>query len=231
MRIVNWNCHGAFRRKFRLLEQFDADILIIQECENPRGNSPDYRAWAGEHCWIGKLQFKGLGIFAKNGHSLKQLDWPDAGASLFLPVSVDDDLQLVGVWTQTAKVAAERYAGQLARFLDQNRQSFNQRTIIAGDFNSNTSLDKPRAKWTHAQCAIDLTNDGFLSLYHHTAGEDHGRESCPTFFQQRDRAKPFHIDYAFAHKSLIPDGGPRFSIGSPELWLAHSDHMPLVFEI
>jgi hypothetical protein len=231
MRIVTWNCHGAFRNKFRLLEQFDADIMIIQECENPRNSLPEYREWAGEHCWTGNLEFKGLGVFAKNGHILKKLDWPDAGASLFLPVSVDDDLQLVGVWTQTAKVANEKYAGQLARYLDQNRQNFNERTAMVGDFNSNTSLDKPRAKWTHAQCVIDLAKLGVVSLYHHTSGEDHGRETNPTFFLHRDRAKPFHIDFAFTHESLIPDGGPRFSIGGPEQWLAHSDHMPLVFEI
>ncbi len=231
MRILTWNCGGAFRRKFQLLEPFNADVLIIQECEDPTTSAPDYRAWAGEHHWIGALPFKGLGIFSRNGASLKRLSWPDAGASFFLPVLVDEYIQLVGVWTQTAEAPAERYVGQLGQYLVANRERLNRRTIMAGDFNSSTTLDKPKARWTHGQCALDLAADGLVSLYHHTTGEEHGRETCPTFYLHRDRAKPFHIDYAFVHRSMIPEGGPDFSIGDPQQWLGHSDHLPLVFDL
>jgi exonuclease III len=231
MRILTWNCNGAFRSKFQLLDQFKADVLIIQECENPHQSLPLYREWAGEHVWIGRLPYKGLGIFARNGHRLQRLHWPDAGASFFLPVLVDDDLQLVGVWTQSARKTAENYVGQLGLYLLQNLDWFNERTVMAGDFNSNTKLDRPKAKWTHARCAFDLQSGGLVSLYHQSTGEHHGGETCPTFFLHRDRAKPFHIDYAFAHRSLILDRGSQVLIGLPEQWLDHSDHMPLVFEI
>jgi len=33
--IATWNCNGAFRKKFEALMQFKADILVIQECEDP----------------------------------------------------------------------------------------------------------------------------------------------------------------------------------------------------
>ena len=47
MRIVNWNCNGAFRKKFSLLDQFNADIVVIQECENPEvANDKLYKEWA-----------------------------------------------------------------------------------------------------------------------------------------------------------------------------------------
>lgn len=35
MRIVSWNCNGKFREKYRYLLKLQADILVIQECENP----------------------------------------------------------------------------------------------------------------------------------------------------------------------------------------------------
>ena len=37
MRIVTWNCNGAFRKKYSRLKIDDKypDILVIQECENP----------------------------------------------------------------------------------------------------------------------------------------------------------------------------------------------------
>ena len=31
MRIVSWNCNGAFGRKLPILDQFNADLLVIQE--------------------------------------------------------------------------------------------------------------------------------------------------------------------------------------------------------
>ena len=36
MKIISWNCNGALWKKFNLLEKLDADILVIQECEDPR---------------------------------------------------------------------------------------------------------------------------------------------------------------------------------------------------
>ena len=38
MRIVTWNCNLSFAKKFEHLEYIDADILIIQECENLQEN-------------------------------------------------------------------------------------------------------------------------------------------------------------------------------------------------
>jgi len=35
MKIITWNCQGAFRRKVGNILAFLPDILVFQECEHP----------------------------------------------------------------------------------------------------------------------------------------------------------------------------------------------------
>lgn len=69
---------------------------------------------------------------------------------------------------------------------------------------------------------------GLLSAYHSHLGVPHGAELAPTFYLQRNLAKPYHIDYTFT--------GPRWvvkhvEVGAHERWLQFSDHMPVVVDI
>lgn len=149
MRILTWNCNGAFRRKFPLLERLNADVMIIQECEDPKESSPEYRAWAASHLWTGINKTKGLGIFAKGDHKLEQLGWPDNGASMFLPCRINDDIEIAGIWTQAGKSAIDSYVAQLWRYLQLNHINFGEKTILVGDFNSNSQFDRPKQQFKH----------------------------------------------------------------------------------
>jgi exonuclease III len=231
MRILSWNCNGAFRRKFRLLDNFEADILVIQECEEPTESFDGYFAWAGNYLWVGAHKHKGLGIFAKGDLRLQRLNWPAKDASLFLPVQINNGVQIVGVWTQAVKNTSASYVGQLWQYLQLNRERLNETTVLCGDFNSNTQWDKPRGQWSHSKCVAELSELRIVSIYHRQENEPQGDEKRPTFFLQRNLSKPFHIDYAFAHENLTSQVVPNFMIGDPDPWLAHSDHMPLVFDI
>ena len=48
----------------------------------------------------------------------------------------------------------------------------------------------------------DLSKIEINSLYHRYFNEEQGKETKPTFFLQRNRAKPYHIDYIFASKEI-----------------------------
>ena len=72
MRIISWNANGKFREKFPFILNEDADIYVIQECENPEiSNSDEYIEFASNYYWVGENQYYGLGIFAKNNVKLE----------------------------------------------------------------------------------------------------------------------------------------------------------------
>lgn len=75
MRIVSWNCNGALRKKTQEIDKLDADILVIQECEDPALSTKAFQKWAGAYLWSGNSKHKGIGVFPKNNNSVKQRDW------------------------------------------------------------------------------------------------------------------------------------------------------------
>ena len=168
MRLVTWNCNGAFRRKFETVSALDPDLLVIQECEDPAFSSHDYRTWAGNYIWTGKGKNKGIGIFPRRGQSLERLDWPDSGFQMFLPVRVDHKIDLIAVWTQRSAQTNQAYIGQFWHYMQLHKSAWCENTIICGDFNSNTIWDQARRHWNHTDCVRELDELGFRSLYHQT---------------------------------------------------------------
>ncbi len=151
MRIVTWNCNGAFRKKFSLLHQFKADILVVQECEDPRTTKDkSYQEWARNYFWIGENKHKGLGIFAKENVVVKRLDWDcsitygnyePTTLKYFIPCTVNDEFTLLATWCHGADSPTFGYVGQLWQYLQKHKAKLTK-TIIAGDFNSNVIWDR-----------------------------------------------------------------------------------------
>jgi exonuclease III len=231
MKILTWNCNGAFRKKFEHLSDFDADIHVIQECEDPNQTKDiTYKQWAENHLWIGNNKNKGVGIFAGSHIKLEQLDWSDLHngnkVRSFLPCLVNNDFQLLGIWTHQNNSPNFRYIGQLWKYLQVNKQYFNK-ILLAGDFNSNTIWDEWDRWWNHSDVVKELKELGIESSYHHYFQEEQGKESRPTFFLHRNLLKPYHIDYVFGSQEFT-NSLNELEIGKPEKWLTISDHLPLI---
>lgn len=231
MRIVTWNCNGALRRKLEQIDVLQADVLVIQECEDPAQSTADYAAWADQYIWTGSNKNKGLGVFVKGDHSIVPLDWPNNGLEQFLPVRISDEFDLLAVWTKQAGGGAFSYIGQFWKYLQAHKSNLNTTTLICGDFNSNNIWDRRGRIWNHSECVRELDEIGFSSLYHLALNEHQGLESRPTFFLNRNPQKPYHIDYAFAHQDRIPEAWIGLQIGDPKDWLLHSDHMPVIIDL
>ncbi len=232
MKIVTWNCNGAFRKKYHLLDKFEWDLLIIQECENPEESAPAYRDWAKCYLWKGENKHKGLGVFAKAGISLEPLEWDDGGFQSFLPCHVAGSFDLMAVWTKQANSPNFGYIGQLWRYLGLHKDKMAGRKILlAGDLNSNTRWDEWDRWWNHSDVVKILKDLDIYSIYHEYHGEEQGKESCPTLYHRRNSEKPYHVDYVFASSQLIDPKVSNIKIGEKDDWLAHSDHMPIIFQI
>lgn len=234
MKLVTWNCNGALRNKFEHLSELNADLYIIQECENPAlTKHHHYIFWAGNYLWKGDNKNKGIGVFAKNTTKIELLNWSDTyndhNVKHFLPCLVNNEFQLLSIWASQNKSPNFGYIGQLWKYLEINKTNF-KKIILAGDFNSNSIWDEWDRWWNHSDVVFDLSKMNINSLYHHFNKEEQGKETKPTFFLQRNVAKPYHIDYIFASKE-IENGLTKFEIGEVDKWLNYSDHLPVICEV
>lgn len=246
MEIISWNCAGALRKKTEYIDKFNADILVIQECEDPERSTQAYRDWAGNYLWHGETKNKGIGIFARNGNKVERchwskeytqdgfnnfnpaLTWRSDDLKVFLPCKVNDEITLLGVWTKKNRSDYFGYIGQFWKYLQIHRSDLsNGNTIICGDFNSNVMWDKNDSWWNHSDVVQELEDIGLKSVYHYINNEKQGEESMPTFFLHKNELKPYHIDYAFVSDDLITDC--HIEIGKREDWMDVSDHIPLTF--
>ena len=231
MKIVSWNCNGALRNKFHLLTYLNADIFIIQECENPTlSKHKEYQEWSHNHLWIGDSKNKGLGVFAKPSIQIDKLDWScqykDHSVKYFLPCTINKSFQLLAVWTHRNKSPNFGYIGQFWKYLQTNLVHFDE-IIIAGDLNSNAIWDQWDRWWNHTGVINMLEEKRIESVYHSSSGEQQGFETTPTFFLQKNENKPYHIDYFLVSPQF--QNFKDFKIGKRDEWINISDHVPLIF--
>jgi exonuclease III len=228
MKIVSWNCNGALRKKWHALVALDADVFIIQECEDPaRSNDAKYLEWSGNYLWTGTSKSKGIGVFVRAHIHLEIVKLDLAPLELFLPCRLNG-APLLATWTKSANSPTFGYIGQLWKFL-QTYKIFldDQRALVIGDLNSNVEWDKWDRWWNHSDVVRELGDLGLKSAYHDFLGINQGNEPDPTFYLHRKMNKPYHIDYAFMGGAWNVDSLHVLKVAD---WIELSDHMPLVIK-
>jgi endonuclease/exonuclease/phosphatase family metal-dependent hydrolase len=106
--------------------------------------------------------------------------------------------------------------------------------VVAGDFNQNSSWDRPSRVHNHGRNVELMRQLGLVSAYHHYFKVIHGGEPHSTHYwhYQTETDSIFHIDYCF-----VPEGWlkriSRVQLGEVKDWIDTrlSDHVPLVVDV
>lgn len=230
MKLVTWNAAMRFRDKIEKILPFDADLLIVPECEAPekwKGNK-NFQS-THQFLWYGDNPNKGIGVMTLNQNYKIELH-PSYNKEFryIIPLIVSgiDDFILFAVWSQNTKKQFYSYIGQIHLALNYYEALLKEPCVIIGDWNSNKIFDYIKRVGTHSEVVEFLKNEGIVSVYHSYFNEEHGQESLPTYYFRKERTRPFHLDFVFVSESILKRLS-HFAIGAYDDWIEFSDHIPL----
>jgi exonuclease III len=222
----------AFRKKAEFILAYKPDILIVPECENPEKlKFENINLIPKDILWYGTNQNKGLGVFSYSNYKFRLLECHNPNFKNILPISVTGgkiDFILFAIWANNPEDKDGQYVTQIWKAINyyENLLSENK-TILIGDFNSNSIWDKPRREGNHSTVVEKLRLKKIFSTYHNFYKQEQGKEKHPTLFMYRHENKPYHIDYCFASNDFI-ETLENVEVGSYVDWTKHSDHKPLI---
>lgn len=234
MKIISWNCQGAFRKKADIILTCKPDILIVQECESlEKLLFPSTTQRPNDFYWYGENVHKGIGIFSYSNYKFELLEIFNPEFRYILPFRITGHGQtfiLFAIWAMGNKENHKaRYIGQIWLAINHYTNLLADAVILIGDFNSNKIWDYKDRVGNHSDVVLKLEQNNIHSIYHKHFDVEQGKEKHPTFFLQKKVLKPYHIDYCFASNNFL-DKVKSVEIGSYKNWTAHSDHSPLIIE-
>ena len=221
----------AFRKKADFILKHQPDIIVVPECE-----CPDRLIFGNETprptdlIWYGTNINKGLAVLSYSNYRFKLLDIHNTNLKYILPISVtggSSEFILFAIWANNPQDKDGQYVTQVWKAIHYY-DSFilSNKTILAGDFNSNTIWDMPSREGNHSAVVDKLAQKNIFSTYHRFYQQEQGKEEHPTLFMYRHYDKPYHIDYCFASVDFI-ERMVDVEVGLYHDWTHCSDHKPL----
>ena len=241
MRIVAWNCAKAFHKKIDRLLALRPDVAVVSECASPdvlarKCRLPEFSA---DPIWHGDGPNYGVGVFFFNGAAGRRHYRFDRDLYLLHPVEVTKPrrFNLLAVWAFPYGLRKAE-PGPLNDGTEFYRRFLTEKdAVLAGDFNHNVNWDADGWASNFGLTVAHVDSLGLVSAYHEKSREEHGKESCPTFYFRRKLNDPFHIDYIFVPRAWT-ERAFDLHVGHYDDWVAAgtgmngkslSDHVPLTF--
>jgi len=231
MKIITWNCNMAFRKKADFILAHKPDILIVPECEHPdklKFNTDTPKPT--DILWFGMNRNKGIGIFSYTKFKFKLLNTHNPDLRMIIPIGVTGgkyDFTLYAIWANNPEDPDGQYIEQVWKAIQHYDQDLNDKTILIGDFNSNSIWDRKHRESNHSNVVKFLESKDIFSSYHLFHKQIQGKEKHPTLYMYRHQDKPYHIDYCFVSKNIAKKI-KSVEIGDFDIWRKHSDHVPVI---
>ena len=221
----------AYRKKAPFILSQQPDIVIVPECEHPdKLTFKPGTVLPNDILWSGNNINKGLGVFSYSNYKFSLHTSYNPEFKNILPITVTGgkiDFILFAIWANNPADKGFQYIGQVWKALSHyNDLLKSKKTILAGDFNSNTIWDKPRREGNHSTVVALLESKKIYSTYHRFFNQPQGREKHNTLFMYRHSDKAYHIDYCFASAYFI-EKIADVKVGTHKKWAELSDHTPL----
>jgi exodeoxyribonuclease III len=212
------------------LFESNPDIAVVQECS--KGDAEAFRRQGYRGLWFGDTPAKGMAVFHRSEWRLRPLKQPEHRWIVPLDVKGPEEFTLLAVWACAVKGnRRESYVGVTHSALEAHPEWFRRGPVaMAGDFNSNSQWDGSRPVYNHSTLVERLRAQGMISVYHHHHGEEHGKESRPTFHLYRKNDRPYHLDYIFVPVEWT-SRLMSFEVGEFGEWSGLSDHYPLTMDV
>jgi exodeoxyribonuclease III len=233
LKLMTWNCQGAFRKKYPLVASLAPDLAVIQECECLERIPWKLERPPTSTLWFGDGPNKGLGVFSWTNLTFEVLADYDHSLRYCIPIRVTApyQFQLIAVWAMDHKINSHSYSAQVYGALGAYREFIQAAdTVVIGDYNSSKRTTPRSRLGNHATLTLDLNDLWLVSAYHQFYFEHQGQEKRWTYFRGRKIDRHAHIDYVY-----IPSRWTRrlanVQVGDPKGWLEHSDHCPVIVEV
>lgn len=222
----------AFRKKAKFILTHNPDIVIISECENPEKLKFSNEVQTpNDILWYGTNPNKGLGVLSYSNYHFQLLNCHNPDFKNILPIAITGgkvDFTLFAIWANNPADKDGAYISQVWKAINYYEDLIKEtKTILIGDFNSNTIWDKPRRKGNHTTVVNKLADKNIFSTYHKYFNQIQGQEQHPTLYLYKHENKPYHIDYCFASNDFM-EVLESVEVGNYKDWTLHSDHKPLI---
>jgi exonuclease III len=235
MKMIEWNCQGAFRKKYGKVLALNPDILIVPECES--GDKLEFGKLTpkpNDFFWYGDSENRGIGVFSYSDYTFEILKEFNPKFRYIIPLKASNtkfSFLLFAIWAMDNKENPDaRYIAQVWLALQYYLRLLNLSSIFIGDFNSNQIWDGKDRLGNHTDVVEIFRSNNIISMYHEQHKIAHGQEKEHTFYMYRKIGKPYHIDYCFASADFL-NAGFDIRLGNPEEWLEYSDHVPMIVRI
>ena len=222
----------AYRKKANFILSHKPDIVVVPECEHP-----DKLLFAidtshpTDIVWFGKNQHKGLAVISYSKFRFTVLSNYNEDFKTIIPIYVTGgtvDFTLFAIWANNPQDPDGQYITQIWKAIKHYDSLLTvKRTVLIGDFNSNTIWDRKRRMSNHSNVVQLLADKGIFSTYHLYHKQIQGGEKHPTLYLYRHKDKPYHIDYCFASADLM-EKLQSVEIGDYDFWTKYSDHVPVI---
>jgi exonuclease III len=222
----------AFRKKADIILAHKPDILVIPECEHPdKLKFPLGTRTPNDVLWFGTNLNKGLGVFSYSDFRFQLVDDYRPEFRMVIPIRVVGkkfEFMLHAIWANNPNDPDGQYVTQVWKAIKHYDHLLkNKRTVLAGDFNSNTIWDRPRREGNHSTVVDLLQKRGIHSVYHKYFKLAQGKEKHPTLYLYKKKDKPYHIDYCFVSEDFA-EKLQSVEVGKHRFWTRYSDHVPVI---